>query len=232
MKLSQTSIVAQRHVKFLDVICWEPTMLQLPRLTLLISLTGLWISAPLWAQTTPAAPEPRVMAIVESRCILCHGREGESASAVYPRLAAQHPDYLQKQLQDFRDGRRKSDTMSDMVKDLKDGEFAGLAAWFGSRKPAFRQPGDSDLAAVGKYVFTRGNSFSGVPACTTCHGDKGHGTHQLPRLAGQHPAYLEVQLKEFGKRERSNDNAIMHSVASKLTELEVRAVSVYIGGLQ
>lgn len=207
-------------------------MLHLPRLTLLIGLTALWVSPGLWAQTPMAAPEQRIMAVVESRCTHCHGREGESASAVYPRLAAQHPDYLFKQLKDFRDGRRKSDTMSDMVKDLKDDEFLGLAAWFGSRKPGFRQPGDAELAAVGKYLFNRGNAFSGVPACTSCHGDNGHGTHQLPRLAGQHPAYLEVQLKEFGKRERSNDNAIMHSVASKLTELEVRAVSVYIGGLQ
>jgi cytochrome c553 len=54
--------------------------------------------------------------IIASRCALCHGMEGQSASAVYPRLAAQHPDYLVKQLKDFRDGRRKSETMADMAK--------------------------------------------------------------------------------------------------------------------
>jgi cytochrome c553 len=172
------------------------------------------------------------MEIVDSRCVLCHGREGESASAIYPRLAAQHPDYLLKQMKDFRDGRRKSDTMSDMVKGMKDEEFTGLAAWFSTRKPAFPQPGDADLAGVGKYIFTKGNSFSGVPACVSCHGTNGHGTQQLPRLAGQHPSYLEGQLKEFGDRERTNDNAVMHSVASRLTALEIRAVSVYIGSLQ
>ncbi|WP_296673028.1 c-type cytochrome [Rhodoferax sp.] len=183
------------------------------------------------AQTEPAST-PRVMELVESRCMLCHGREGESASAVYPRLAAQHPDYLAKQLKDFREGRRKSDTMSGMVKDLQDDDFVGLAAWFASRKPASRRAGDADLAAVGKYIFTAGNSFSGVAACTTCHGPNGHGTQQLPRIAGQHPAYLETQLKEFGSRARTNDNTIMHSIASKLTELETRAVSVYLGSLQ
>lgn len=156
-------------------------------------------------------PSPQAMAVIESRCALCHGREGESASAIYPRLAAQHPDYLAKQLRDFRDGRRKSDTMSEMAKGL--------------------EPGDGDLAAVGRYIFIKGNPYSGVPACASCHGANGHGTHSLPRLAGQHPAYLETQLKEFVKRERTNDNAIMHSVASKLTELETRAVAVYIGGL-
>lgn len=177
-------------------------------------------------------PGPKVMEIVESRCALCHGREGESASAVYPRLAAQHPDYLAKQLKDFRDGRRKSDTMGEMVKDLADADIGELAAWFSSRQAGARRVGDADLAAVGKYIFARGNAYSGVAACASCHGANGHGTHQLPRLAGQHPAYLETQLKEFGNRARNNDNAVMHSIASKLTELEVKAVATYIGGLQ
>ena len=206
-------------------------MFNLHQRQVLACLNTLLLAGAAIAQTA-AAPETRVMEIVESRCILCHGREGESASAVYPRLAAQHPDYLLKQLRDFRAGRRVSDTMSGMVADLKDDEFVGLAAWFGSRKPAFRRAGDADLAAVGKYIFTSGNPFSGVPACASCHGADAHGTQQLPRLAGQHPAYMEVQLKEFGKRARTNDNAVMHSVASKLTELEMRAVSVYMGALQ
>jgi cytochrome c553 len=202
-----------------------------PTLHRLVGLTVLLLTSAALGQTEPS-PDTRVMEIIDTRCVLCHGREGESASAIYPRLAAQHPDYLKKQLKDFRDGRRKSDTMSAMVKDLKDDEFAGLASWFGSRKPASRRAGNADLAAVGKYLFDNGNTFSGVPACSACHGDAGHGTHQLPRLAGQHPAYLETQLKEFGNRARNNDNAVMHSVASKLTELETRALSVYIGGLQ
>jgi cytochrome c553 len=201
-------------------------------LHLLACLVAGVIAVPAFAQTTAVAPDQRVMEIVESRCTLCHGREGVSSSPIYPRLAAQHPDYLFKQLQDFRDKRRKSDTMGDMVNGMNDEEFRGLAAWFSSRKPAFRQPSDPDLANVGKYVFAKGNSFAGVPACASCHGANGHGTQQLPRLAGQHPAYLESQLKEFGNRERTNDNAVMHSVASKLTALETHALAIYIGGLQ
>jgi cytochrome c553 len=199
---------------------------------LFAGLLAAVIASPVGAQTGLVASDQRVMEIVESRCALCHGREGVSSSPIYPRLAAQHPDYLFKQLQDFRDKRRKSDTMGDMVKDLKDEEFRGLVAWFSSRKPAFRQQSDTELADVGKYIFNKGNSFAGVPACASCHGPKGYGTQQLPRLAGQHPAYLESQLKDFGDRERTNDNAVMHSVASKLTALETHAVAVYIGGLQ
>lgn len=199
-------------------------------LTVLALAAG--IGGSMTTHAVAAQPGPQAMEIIESRCALCHGREGESASAVYPRLAAQHPDYLVKQLKDFRDGRRKGETMTDMAKGLADEDIVQLAAWFSSRPAAARRIGDPDLAAVGKYIFERGNSFSGVASCASCHGVNGHGTHQLPRLAGQHPAYLETQLKEFGRRERTNDNSIMHSIASKLTELEMRAVSVFIGGLQ
>jgi len=197
----------------------------------IVMLTGVGAAAS--AQSAkPTVMPPHVQAIVMGRCALCHGPEGESASAVYPRLAAQHPDYLQKQLRDFRDGRRKSDTMSEMAKDLPDADIAVLAAYFSGMKAGARQSGDVDLAGVGKFIFLRGNSFSGVAACASCHGPKGYGTEQLPRLAGQHPAYIETQLKEFNKRERTNDNSIMHSIASKLTELETKAVAVYLGGLQ
>jgi cytochrome c553 len=201
------------------------------RYILIMALASASLAA--FAQAAKPVVVPKnVQEIITGRCALCHGPEGESASAVYPRLAAQHPDYLQKQLKDFRDGRRKSDTMGQMAKDLQDEDIAVLATYFSSKKPGGRQSGDVDLAAVGKYIFTRGNTYSGVAACASCHGPKGLGTEQLPRLAGQHPAYIETQLKEFNKRERINDNSIMHTIASKLTELETKAVSVYIGGLQ
>ncbi len=130
------------------------------------------------AVAAPPVPtvSPRVAEIIASRCALCHGPDGESASAVYPRLAAQHPDYLAKQLKDFRDGRRSSETMADMAKGLPDEDIASLATYFSGKKAGSRQPGDGDLAAVGKFIFQRGNSYSGVPACASCHGANGHGT--------------------------------------------------------
>lgn len=179
-----------------------------------------------------AEPPSSIKEVIDARCAVCHGREGESANAIYPRLAAQHPDYMVKQLMDFRDGRRKGDAMPEMAKDLTDPQIRELAAWFSSRPPGSRKPRDPDLAGVGRYIFTQGNPYSGVAACTSCHGENGYGTQTLPRLAGQHPVYLETQLKEFGSRARTNDNAIMHTIASKLTELERHAVAAYIGGLQ
>jgi cytochrome c553 len=85
---------------------------------------------------------------------------------------------------------------------------------------------------VGRYIYNRGNSFSGVPSCASCHGPTAQGSATLPRLAGQHAAYTERQLKLFNQRERTNDNAVMHSIASKLSELETKAVASYLSGLK
>ena len=174
----------------------------------------------------------RAEEIVSGRCFLCHGLEGESASPVFPRLAGQHADYVARQLADFKSGKRKSETMKPQAETLTPEEMVALGAYFERRKAAGRRAQDGELAAVGKYIFEQGNRYSGVPACATCHGPSAHGTTQLPRLAGQHPAYLETQLKDFNKRTRTNDNAIMHTVAAKLTELEIVAVSMYLGGLE
>ena len=87
------------------------------------------------------------------------------------------------------------------------------------------------VPAMARGNIEKGKKLAAEKACASCHGPKGLGTPQLPRLAGQHPRYVEDQLKQFNTRERTNDNAIMHSIASKLTELEVKAVALYISTL-
>lgn len=199
---------------------------------LICAVAGAILSAPVVAnEVKPAADAKRVQEIVAGRCSLCHGMEGESASPVFPRLAAQHPEYMAKQLKDFRDGRRKG-TMNEMSADLKDEEINGLANYFGKKPAKSRRPSDAELATVGKYIYDKGNKYTGVASCSSCHGAKAYGTVQLPRLAGQNVQYLETQLKEFNQRARTNDNAVMHSIASKLTELETVAVALYISGLE
>lgn len=173
----------------------------------------------------------RAEEIVGGRCFLCHGLNGESASAVFPRLAGQHADYIAKQLGDFKSGKRASDTMKPQAEELTPAEMKALGAFFQAKVVGPRPARDKELLAVGKYIFDRGNQFSGLPACASCHGAKGLGTPQLPRLAGQHPRYIEDQLKQFNKRERTNDNAVMHTIASKLSELETHAVAEYIATL-
>lgn len=178
-----------------------------------------------------AADLARAEEIVSGRCFLCHGIEGESASPVFPRLAGQHSEYIAKQLAEFKSGKRKSETMKPQSEELTPAEMKAIGLYFEGKKVGGRPVKDAELMAVGKYVFNRGNQFSGLPSCASCHGPKGLGTPQLPRLAGQHPRYTEDQLKQFNTRERTNDNAVMHTVASKLSELETHAVAEYIATL-
>ncbi len=84
---------------------------------------------------------------------------------------------------------------------------------------------------MGRFIFVRGHPYAGEAACGTCHGPNGGGTEALPRLAGQHAQYTENPLKTFSKRERTNDNAVLHGTASKLNELDLTAVAAYINGL-
>lgn len=180
------------------------------------------------APAAPAADLERARKIVSGRCFLCHGMEGESSSEVFPRLATQNAKYLAKQLKDFQTGRRKGTTMNAMVAGLTDAEMADLGAFFEAQKADPHPPADAELAAVGRYLYARGNSHSGVAACAGCHGPSAHGTETLPRLAGQQARYIEGQLKEFNKRDRTNDNEVMHAVASKLTELEIKALAEFL----
>ena len=188
------------------------------------------LSAPAFADSK--ADMARAEEIVSGRCFLCHGMEGEAASQVFPRLAGQHSEYVAKQLADFKSGKRKSESMKAQVEELTPAEMKALGTFFEKKKAAPNQATDIDILAVGKYIFAKGNQFSGLPSCASCHGAKGYGTPLLPRLAGQHPRYIEDQIKQFNKRERTNDNAIMHTVASKLTELETHAVAEYIATME
>jgi len=181
---------------------------------------------------TLAADMARAEEIVKGQCAMCHGEQGESSSPVFPRLAGQHAAYVARQLADYKSGRRQSTTMQPMVQDLVPADFPALGAYFEKQPTSAHPVADPQQAQEGRFIDLRGNADSGVPACAACHGETGQGTETLPRLAGQHVRYTERQLKLFDQRERTNDNAVMHAVASKLTELEMKAVASFVSGLK
>jgi cytochrome c553 len=189
------------------------------------------VAALLVVELLQAAPDlARAQELVESKCSVCHGMNGESSGEYFPRLASQHSEYIVKQLHDFKEGRRKGE-MTRFARNLSDEVIEGLGQYFSRKKIPPHPPSDPELGGVGRYLFHHGNRFSGVPACKDCHGPTGEGTPRLPRLAGQRALYIERQLKDFNKRERTNDNEIVHAVASKLTELELKALAEYISGM-
>lgn len=214
----------------LTLFWMAPTVLALtpPQFLARCILAGLtaFAASAVFAQ----ADEARAKKIVSGVCFVCHGAEGESASEVFPRLAGQHAEYTAKQLENFKSGKRKSTAMADMVAKLTPDEMIALGKYFEKKSHQAEPPKDPSLAAVGRYIYHSGNKFSGVAACASCHGPDGKGTASLPMLAGQFASYTESQLKLFNQRERTNDNAVMHSIASKMTPLEMAAVAEYLSG--
>lgn len=190
----------------------------------------LFGAAVLCTSAMAQADEARAKKIVGGSCFVCHGAEGESSSEVFPRLAGQHWEYIVKQLENFKSGKRKSTAMADMVAKLTPDEMAALGKFFEKQTAVVEPPKDIDLAAVGKFIYHKGNKYSGLAACASCHGAEAKGTTSLPRLAGQYAAYTETQLKQFNQRERTNDNAVMHAITSKMSALEMAAVAEYLSG--
>ncbi len=191
-----------------------------------VALAAWVLAGASWAQ----ADEARAKKIVSGVCFVCHGAEGESSSEMFPRLAGQHWEYTAKQLANFKSGRRKGTAMPEMVAKLTPDEMVALGKYFEKMPVAAEAAKEPDLAAMGKYIYHNGNRYSGVPACAGCHGPQALGTAALPRLAGQYAVYTEAQLKQFNTRERNNDNAVMHTIVSKMTALEMAAVAQYLGG--
>ena len=200
------------------------------RITRISKITALIVAAGFSAASWAQADEARAKKIVGGVCFVCHGAEGESSSEVFPRLAGQHWEYIAKQLDNFKSGKRKSTAMADMVAKLTPDEMEALGKFFEKQKVEAEVAKDKGLAAVGQYIYHQGNKFSGLAACASCHGPEAKGTSSLPRLAGQFANYTETQLKQFNQRERTNDNAVMHAIASKMTPLEMAAVAEYLSG--
>ncbi|MEI7444878.1 MAG: c-type cytochrome [Burkholderiales bacterium] len=191
------------------------------------------IGSALVAGTVHAADgAARIDALVQAQCAFCHGLDGENATPAFPRLAAQNADYVASQLAAFRSGARRNAVMQGVAAQLDPKDFAAIGAWFAAR-PAQAHPGaDPGLAFAGKALWNGGNVPAGVPACMTCHGADGHGGPLVPRLAGQHPEYVVRQLKQFGTRSKTPDNASMHLIAQRLTDAEMKAVAAFVAGLR
>lgn len=178
-------------------------------------------------------------AIAETVCVACHGADGNSATPANPNLAGQSAEYLYKQLVNFKavDGKpaaRNNAIMGGMVASLSDQDMRNLAAWFSSQKLKPAVAKDESQIALGQRLWRQGEFRKGIPACAGCHGPAGAGLPALyPALAGQHPEYTEAQLKTFRTGERSNDpEKMMRSIAAKMSDAEIKAVSEYIAGLR
>ncbi len=177
--------------------------------------------------------------IAEGVCVACHAADGNSPTAANPILAGQIPEYLYKQLSNFKavDGKpavRENAIMGGMVAALSDEDMRSLSVYFSQQKMKPSLAKDEKLLADGQAIWRKGDFAKGVPACAGCHGPAGAGLPvQYPRLAGQYAEYTAAQLKIFRSHERANDaEKVMRVIAGKLSDHQIAAVSEYAAGLR
>jgi cytochrome c553 len=186
-----------------------------------------------YAHAADEAPKANQNAAAQV-CVACHGADGNSAIAMYPKLAGQHPEYITKQLDDFKSGVRKNPVMAGIAATLTPEDMANLGDYFGAQTPKGGTAKSNGQASLGEKIYKSGIPGAGVPACASCHGPAGAGIPvQFPRLSGQHAEYTAAQLKAFRAGERANDGAkMMRMIASKLSDQDIAAVADYIQGLK
>lgn len=202
------------------------------------------------ANPTPAT-ENIAKPIIDSICMTCHGADGNNriqkadgtfsktdGGADSPKLAGQHPEYLFKQMREFKDATRQNAVMNGMITMLADNATMTAAAEYYSGQtlvPAdSANTKDTEAFLAGKKIWQRGVLSKGLPACAACHGFSGKGiSAQYPALAGQYPDYLEAQLKAFRDNTRTNDpSKMMRDIALKMTDQEIKLVSDFAAGLR
>lgn len=173
-------------------------------------------------------------------CGACHGPDGNSAMAMYPKIAGQHADYIYKQLKEFKLGMetggkegRYDVAMSGMAMPLNDQDMKDLAVYFaGQTTKSGSTP--ENVVEEGQLLYRGGDMERGIPACIACHGPRGVGQSLagFPKVSFQHPDYIKLQLEKFRSGDRKNDkNGMMRDIAVKLTDKDIEIISKYMAGL-
>lgn len=202
----------------------------------LAPMLALGLSGAIWA-AQPVAPAADDIAtgaqLAAKHCAVCHGATGQGATADFASLAGQNELYIAKQLREFASGARDSSVMDSKASILSECSIRAVSKFYQSQAPKVTPVKDTMLANAGQFVYERGNPYSGLPACVSCHGTGGRGNAELPRIAGQNPLYIERQLKNYVNRTREGESAaIMSMVASRMTEMEMKAVVAYLGAMK
>ena len=162
----------------------------------------------------------------------CHGADGNSGIAANPKLSQQHPQYLIKQLQEFKSGKRNNAVMKAFATALSEDDMRNISYWLASKPAKAGFAKDKALVALGERVYRGGVAERQIAACSGCHSPNGAGIPaQYPRVSGQHADYSVAQLSAY--RDGSRRNSVpMGNVAAKLNDREIKAVADYMAGLR
>jgi cytochrome c553 len=196
------------------------------------------LAAVLVGSAWAAAPAPAFKAdpakgqALATACQACHTADGSRGAPANPILQGQHPEYLVKQLQEFKSGKRKNAVMMGFASALSEDDMRHIAAFYAGKTAKPGAAKNKDTIRLGESIYRGGISAKGVPACAGCHGPTGAGIPaQYPRLGGQHADYTESQMVGFRSGARGN-SAQMMTIAARMSDVEIKAVSDYIAGLR
>lgn len=167
-------------------------------------------------------------------CVACHGLNGNSVNPVWPSLAGQHPQYIIRQLQAFKNGERQDPLMTPMAAPLSEDDMEDLAAYYAQQTPTGLEAEPSKVS-LGQRLYRGGDEQLKVPACSACHGPSGSGNPmaKYPSIKGQHATYIAAQLKAYRAGTRQTDeNQMMRNVARLMTDEQIDAVASYVQGLR
>jgi cytochrome c553 len=182
--------------------------------------------------TTAFKADPAKGQQLAASCGACHTQDGSRGAPANPILLGQHPDYLVKQLIEFKSGKRQNAIMAGMSAALNEEAMKHIAAFYGAKPPVPGTAANKDTVGLGERIYRGGIVAKGIPACAGCHSPNGAGIPaQYPRLGGQHVEYTEAQLLGFRSGLRAN-NAQMTAIAAKMNDAEIKAVADYVAGLR
>lgn len=198
----------------------------------------LWIG---WIVLIPAShcianPLTPAQQTLVTSCGACHGADGNTPVSQWPKLAGQYSNYTIKQIQDFKKGEqgpRYNPIMYPLVINLTDADIEALAQYYANLSPNIGAA-QASLVKPGERIYQGGDISRGIPACSACHGPAGEGNApaKFPRLSGQNSEYITTQLTAFKQAKRSNDpGSMMRTIAWRLTDEDIKALSSYISGL-
>ncbi|MDC0076083.1 cytochrome c4 [Gammaproteobacteria bacterium] len=167
-------------------------------------------------------------------CVACHGQDGNSMVGLWPSLAGQNANYLVRQLQHIKSGKRSIDVMVGLLDNFSKEDLEDIAAFYASKNNTIGQV-EADKVELGRKLYYSGSLEKGIPACTACHSPKGKGNAPAgyPLLSGQQVDYVTKSLKNYRSGERNNDESsqMMMAIAYKLDDVEIDALSSFINGL-
>ena len=167
-------------------------------------------------------------------CAACHGQDGNSMVGLWPSLAGQNVNYLVRQLQHIKSGKRSIIEMTGLLDNFSTEDLEDIAAFYASQSNTIGQV-SADKLELGRKLYYAGSLDKGIPACTACHSPKGKGNAPAgyPLLSGQQPEYIAKALKNYRSGERDNDESsqMMMAIAYKLDDVEIDALSSFINGL-